>query len=345
MKALELVAPSTFEFGDRPDPVPGPDEVLIAVKATGICGSDIHGMDGSSGRRQMPIIMGHETSGEIVAVGADVDGDQWKVGDRVTPDSTVYCGKCEYCERGEINLCDDRQVLGVSPGTYRRHGAFADYLAVPARILYRIPEGLSYEHAAMTEPLAVALHAVGRVTIKPTDTAVVVGAGMIGLLCIQALRVAGCREIIAVDLADDKLALAQTLGATAGLNPQTCDVVAEVRARTGGQGADVSLEVVGIQPTLHTAIGVLRRGGSCVLVGNLQPRAEVPYQDLVTKELTLYGTCSCAGEYDRALELLASGEVQVSPFISAVVPLAEGEAWFHRLHAGENGLFKVILQP
>lgn len=345
MKALELVAPSTFNFGDKPDPVPAADEVLLAVKACGICGSDVHGMDGSSGRRQMPIIMGHEVAGEIVALGAAVDSTEWRVGDRVTPDSTVYCGKCDFCERGEINLCDDRQVLGVSPGTYRRHGAFADLLAVPARILYRIPDGLADEHAAMTEPLAVALHAVSRAPVRANDTAVVVGAGMIGILCIQALRVAGCREIIAVDLDDNKLALAQTLGATVGLNPKSTNVEAEVLTLTGGRGADVSMEVVGIGATLSTAIGVLRRGGSCVLVGNLQPRAEVAYQDLVTKELSLFGTCSSAGEYDRALELMASGEVQIAPLISAVAPLTEGEAWFHRLHRGEPGVSKVVLKP
>ncbi|MCB1090912.1 MAG: alcohol dehydrogenase catalytic domain-containing protein, partial [Verrucomicrobiae bacterium] len=133
MKALTLTAYHQFEFGDSPDPEIGPEDVLISVKACGICGSDIHGMDGSSGRRQPPIIMGHEAAGEISRVGSAVTN--WQPGDRVTFDSTVYCGKCPACLSGQVNLCPNRNVLGVSCGDYRRHGAFAEFVAVPQHIL------------------------------------------------------------------------------------------------------------------------------------------------------------------------------------------------------------------
>jgi L-iditol 2-dehydrogenase len=158
MKALILKEYKRFAFEDTPDPICGSDEVLIKVAACAICGSDIHGMDGSTGRRIPPVIMGHEASGTIVETGSDVSS--FKKGDRVTFDSTIYCGRCAYCREGKINLCNDRRVLGVSCSEYRQNGAFAEYITVPQRILYPIPDSLSFEHAAMAEPLAIALHAV-----------------------------------------------------------------------------------------------------------------------------------------------------------------------------------------
>src|SRR6266704_643294 len=160
MKALVLKEYKRFVLDDVPAPAPGPEEVLVAVKACGICGSDVHGMDGSTGRRRPPIIMGHEASGVIADVGKDVTA--WKQGDRVTFDSTIYCGECEFCRRGEINLCQNRRVLGVSCEDYRQHGAFAEFVVVPQRILYRLPQGVPFEHASLVEPFAIALHAVKR---------------------------------------------------------------------------------------------------------------------------------------------------------------------------------------
>ena len=158
MKALLLTEYMHLELTDVAEPTVGPQDVLIRVRACGICGSDVHGMDGSTGRRIPPVVMGHEAAGVITEVGREVD--QWKPGDRVTFDSTISCGDCAFCRRGDVNLCDRRQVLGVSCGDYRRHGAFAEYVAVPARILYRLPDTLSFEHAAMIEAVSIAVHAV-----------------------------------------------------------------------------------------------------------------------------------------------------------------------------------------
>jgi len=190
MKALVLKAYKEFTYDDVPAPAAGPGEVLVAVKACGICGSDVHGMDGSTGRRRPPIIMGHEAAGVIAEAGNGVAA--WKTGQSVTFDSTIYCGECEYCRRGQINLCDRRRVLGVSCEDYRQHGAFAEFVTVPQRILYRVPEGLPFEHAALVEPFAIALHAVRRSPPALNDTVVVVGAGMIGLALVQALSHSGC---------------------------------------------------------------------------------------------------------------------------------------------------------
>ena len=190
MKALVLTEYNKFEYLDVPDPVPADGEVLIEVRACGICGSDVHGMDGATGRRRPPIVMGHEAAGVIARLGRGVEG--WKTGERVTFDSTIYCGRCWFCRRGRINLCDNRRVLGVSCEQYRQNGAFAQFVAVPQHILYRLPEGLSFERAAMVEALSIAVHAVERTAIGLNDTAVVVGAGMIGLLVVQVLRSRGC---------------------------------------------------------------------------------------------------------------------------------------------------------
>lgn len=344
MKALLLTAPSKLEFTDMPNPVPADDEVLLRIRACGICGSDIHGWDGSTGRRRPPLIMGHEASGEIVAVGPKVD--RWRKGDRVTFDSTISCGKCHYCRSGQVNLCDNRRVVGVAPAEYRQHGAFAEHVAVPARILYPLPDQLSFTQAAMIEPVSIAIHAIQRTKILPTDTAVVVGAGMIGLFVIQALRWAGAKQIVAVDLAENRLALAKELGATHTLKSDACDVPAEIAKLTEGRGADLAYEVVGVSPTLNLAIATLRRGGSIVLVGNLAPKTDFPLQAVVTRELTLFGSCSSAGEYPLCLELIAKGAIRVEPMISAVAPLSDGVEWFEKLSAKDGSKYmKVILTP
>ncbi len=343
MKALVLEQYKQFRYTTVPDPTIGPDDVLIHIKTCGICGSDIHGMDGSSGRRIPPLIMGHEASGVIESVGANVRG--WQADDRVTFDSTVYCGTCYFCRRGEINLCDNRQVLGVSCGDYRRHGAFAEYLVVPSRILYRLPDSLTFEQGAFVEPVSIAVHALERTPIHLGDSAVVVGSGMIGLLVIQVLRAAGCGQIIAVDLDPTRLAQAVQLGADVGLRADQPDILEAIREHTHGRGADVAFEVVGISPTLKLAVDSVRKGGQVTLVGNLAANVEFPLQAVVTREITLNGSCSSQGEYDVCLDMIARRKINVDALLSAVAPLSEGAEWFDRLYEGEPGLLKVMLQP
>lgn len=343
MKALVLTNYNEFDLQDVPKPQPGPDEVLIRVQAVGICGSDVHGMDGSSGRRIPPIVMGHEASGIIAEVGAQVQG--WAVGDRVTFDSTVYRLDDWYSRRGMYNLSDGREVVGVSTPQFRRNGAFAEYVAVPQHILYAIPDGVSFTQAALVEPVAVALHAVSLTPLQVNDTAVVVGAGMIGLFVVQALKLAGCGQIIAIDIDDDRLALARTLGATHTLRADAPDVPAQVRLLTNGRGADVAMEVVGIGPAVQTAIACVRRGATVTLVGNLSPKVEIPLQAVVTGQLRLQGACAINGEYEAALDLIASGRINVGAILSAEAPLEDGAEWFRRLYAKEKGLIKVVLKP
>jgi L-iditol 2-dehydrogenase len=346
MKALLLTAPSKLEFVDFPEPKPADDEVVVRIRACGICGSDIHGWDGSSGRRNPPLIMGHEASGEIIATGPRVKS--WRAGDRVTFDSMISCGVCRFCREGQTNLCENRRVVGVSPAEYKQHGAFAERLAIPDRILYRLPDALPFERAAMVEPVSIAVHAIRRTTITPQTSAVVVGSGMIGLLVVQALRWAGAKRIIAIDLADNRLELARQLGATHTINSGKTDAAAEVMRLTDGLGAEVSFEVVGYTPTLNLAINVLKRGGACVLVGNLSPKTQdFPMQAVVTKELSLLGSCASTGvDYPLCLDLIARGVISVQPMIEAVAPLSEGATWFEKLSAKDGGKYmKVLLAP
>lgn len=369
MKALVLTAPSEFEYDVQfPTPAAGPGEVLVNVKACGICGSDIHGMDGRSGRRQPPIVMGHEAAGEIVAVGEGVA--DWKVGERVTFDSTEYCGECEECRAGFVNLCTKRKVLGVSPGEYRRHGCFAEKIALPTRILYRIPDDLPYEEAAFAEPVSIALHAVnlaegievGEAFAPHCDgceggcdnegesealggTAVVVGAGLIGLLVIQALLARGWDRVIAVDLDEKRLELAKKLGAESAFNAKQENLWQQIREICGGDGADATFEVVGAGAPLDLAIRCARKGGQVILVGNLQPNTPFPLQEVVTRQLTIRGSCSCAGEYPEAIRRIQDGSINVKPLMSAVAKLEDGAGWFQRLYDNKEGLLKVVLTP
>jgi L-iditol 2-dehydrogenase len=343
MRALLLSEYRKLSVVEMPTPEIGDDDVLVRVRACGVCGSDIHGYDGSTGRRIPPLVMGHEAAGVIERVGPAVHG--FTAGDRVAFDSTVSCGACNFCRAGQVNLCDGRMVLGVSCGTYRRHGAFAEYVAVPSRILYRLPDNLPFERAALTEAVSIAVHAVSRHAPSPGDTVAVVGAGMIGVLIIQVLKAKGSRNILAVDIEPQKLSLAQRLGATHTLNPRDCDVPAAIHGLTGGRGADVAFEVVGQGDTVATAVHSVRKGGTVVLVGNLSPKVELPLQEVVTREISVLGSCGSSGEIPECLDLLARGIVDVDPIISLTAPLDDGPELFARLYNGDRSLMKVIIQP
>ncbi len=343
MKAMLLCDYKQLEIKEMPEPEVGPHDILIAVRACGICGSDVHGYDGSTGRRVPPVIMGHEAAGVITRIGSQVS--RFQVNERVTFDSTVSCGACFHCSRGEINLCDNRKVLGVSCDEYRQHGAFAEYVVVPENIVYALPDSFPFEHAAMIEAVSIAVHAANRTPVSLGDSCIVVGTGMIGLLVIQTMKLAGCSTVIAVDIDPGKLELALKLGATASINAAQEDVAVKVKELTSGRGADVALEVVWATKTIQSAIESVRKGGHVTLVGNLAPQIDLPLQSIVTRELTLHGSCASRGEYPQCIELMDRGDILVEPLISLKAPLEDGPALFERLYNAEPGLMKVILQP
>jgi L-iditol 2-dehydrogenase len=287
--------------------------------------------------------MGHEAAGTVESAGSDVRG--FAAGDRVTFDSTVYCGACPFCASGDVNLCDNRQVIGVSCGDYRRHGAFAEFVVVPQRILYPLPASISFAEAAMLEAVSVALHAVRVSEAKGGETALVIGAGMIGLLTLQAARAAGCAQVFVSDVDATRLSLANQVGADRTLHASGGELLTEIHKLTGGRGVDIVYEAVGRNETVASAIDCARKGGTVTLVGNITPEVKLPLQKVVSRQIRLQGSCASSGEYPQAIELIASGKIQVQPLITAVASLEEGPRWFERLHAREPNLMKVILSP
>jgi L-iditol 2-dehydrogenase len=343
MKALVLEEYNKLVYKDVPEPVIKSTEVLVRVKACGICGSDVHGIDGSTGRRIPPIIMGHEASGIIEKTGNDVS--QWQNGDRVTFDSTIYPLNDWYTLKGMYNLSKDRKVLGVSPGEYRQHGAFAEYVAIPEHILYKLPDKVDFVQAAMVEPVAVACHAIELTKISVQDSVAIIGAGMIGLFLVQVLSHSEVGQIIAIDIDDQKLNLARQFGAHLTLNPAKQDVPGEVYKVTENRGADVAFEAVGSSESLNLSIDSVRKGGSVTLIGNLASVVQFPLQSVVTRQIRVQGSCAIAGEYPMVLKMMQKGLIDVAPMLSATAPLSEGASWFKRLYDKEPGLYKIVLIP
>jgi len=343
MKALLYKGPRAFHFTDVPDPEPGPRDVLVRVKACGICGSDVHGATGETGRRLPPLIMGHEAAGIVEDVGAEVSSCQ--VGERVCFDSTVYCNECAACRQGLYNRCDKRQVLGVSTPDFKRQGAMAEYVAVPEWIVEPLPESMTFMQAALLEPVSIAAHAANRAAFDREETVAVMGAGTIGLLVLQTARLKGGTPVISIDIDDWRLQVATELGADLTLNPVQCDVVEEVRAEMKADGVDVSFEVVGLEETFQNTMAMTRTGGQLVAIGNVRKLVEINLQKLVSRELTFRGSYASAGEFGLSVELVASGQVNVEPLISDVMPLSEGARAFERLHKADENLIKIVLEP
>ena len=343
MKALVLEEYMKLNYTDVPQPEINEDEVLVKVKAIGICGSDVHGIDGSTGRRIPPMIMGHEASGIIEKIGNSVTG--WQRGDRVTFDSTIYKVNDWYTQNGMYNLSDGRMVLGVSCNEFKRDGAYADYVAIPQHILYRLPDNVSFTEAALVEPAAVALHSIEITAFRPDSTAVVVGAGMVGSFVVQLLKIKGCKNVIAIDLDEHRLQLARKLGADLTYTPDDPNLSANILSLTGNRGADIAFEVVGIGSTIKLAIALLRKGGTLTVLGNLSPVIDLPLQAIVTRQIRIQGSCAINGEYPMILALISDGKLDMKAILSAEAPLSEGPVWFDRLYKKEKGLMKVVLKP
>jgi len=344
MKALLMEEYKKLSFTDVPDPViSDPQDILVKVKAAAICGSDVHGFDGSTGRRRPPIIMGHEAAGEVAAIGDAVK--KFKTGDRITFDSTIYCGDCFFCRSGRVNLCDDRKVIGVSCAEFRRHGAFAEYVVVPERVCYHLPEGLSWEEAAVTEPAAVASHAFRITPVHLNESVAVVGSGLIGLLLLDVLKASVSGKIIVLDTDPSRREAALLRGVDAAFDPEESELNKKILDLTGSRGIDRTFEAVGATSPLQTAISITRKGGSVTLIGNISPTVELPLQSIVSREISLFGSCAISGEYSIVLDLMGRKKLNAVSLISKTAPLNEGQIWFEKLYKREEKLLKVVLIP
>jgi L-iditol 2-dehydrogenase len=338
VRALVFVEPGEMAVMERPDRRPGSGEVLVAVRAAGICGSDVHGYLGLTGRRQPGLVMGHEVAGEILELGDAVQ--DVRIGDRVVLRSILACGRCGPCLRGQPNVCDNRQGLGM-----QFDGAYAERMVVPATLAVRLPDAVSYDQAALVEPLAVALHAVAITSLEASDHVVIVGAGPIGLLTLLAVRLRGVASVAITDRSPHRLSVARSLGADLVVDVGTTDPVDAILEATGGRGADVVFEAVGVTATVGQSLAVARTGGQVTWIGNSAPTVELPMQTMVTRELTLRGSYAFVDEFDQAIELLATGRIDVRPLIELTAPLDDAPSLFRRLGDGSLDAVKVVLVP
>ncbi len=339
MQALMFTAPRTLELQTLPLPeIQQPDDVLLRVRAAGICGSDLHGYTGQSGRRTPPLIMGHEVVGEVVATGQRVT--DLPPGTRVAVYPLASCGTCPACQSGQPNRCPTRRLMGMdAPGGY------ADYVLWPAANLHPLPDTLSDAAGSLAEPLAVALHAAARAPLQPGDPVFVAGAGPIGLLLTAVLRQRGAAPILVSDLSDERLAAARTLGAHITINPREQELEATVRQHTDGQGVAAAWEAVGTSATVQQATAATRDGGTIVWVGNNQRIVEVDMQRIVTRELTLIGTYGMTRtDFQHALHFLSANHLDPTALITHHASLSEGPTLFPHLLATPS-LIKCIFTP
>jgi len=348
MKAImKTEARPGIQVGEIPVPTISPDEVLIRVKAVGICGSDVHIYEWTPGfehlAKYMPIVIGHEFSGELAEVGSLVTG--FRPGERVTSETGRTCGRCIYCLTGKPSLCDQR--LGLGRIGIEKRGAMAEYVVSHGSLLHRIPEGVSFEEAAMSEPTAVALNALEQTQIFPGDPVVVLGAGPIALTLAQGAKAAGASPVVVTGLRQDRdrLALAKTLGADEVINVGKEDPVAKVKDLTNGLGAATIFEVSGSSRAFNQGLEMLRKGGDLVAVGIYPEKVSFDVTRKLVREMKsirgVFGGSRLG--WSRSLALMSSGQIRLAPLITHRLRLEQAEEGFSACVAKEA--MKVIFFP
>ncbi len=337
MKAIVKYAyeDGAVEVRDVPEPAIDSSQVLLEVKAVGVCGSDVHmWRDQQSWETVLPLVLGHEFSGVVAEVGADVTG--WKVGDRVACETAAQvCGRCVYCMGGDYNLCPERLGYGALID-----GSMTNYVAARPQILHRMPEGLSFEYAALTEPVCVAMNAlVEKTTIKPGDLTVIQGPGPIGIMALQVARLRGAGPIVVLgtDVDEHRLEVASELGADYTLNIQRQDPVALVQQLGDGFGADLVVDCTGVSAALQQSMALVRPNGRITKIGWGPQPLNFNLDPLVQKAATLQGSFSHTFKtWERVIQLMAGGKLNLDPVIGGVYGLDEWEIAFAKMEEGEN---------
>ena len=338
MKALVYHGPENLQWEEIADVSPKQGEVLIKVKAVGICGSDVHGYLGITGRRIPPMVMGHEFAGIVAAVGEGVTSV--KTGERVAPYPVVFCGECEFCKQGNVHICLNKTALGV----LECNGAMAEYISVPAKLVFKLSDDVSYAVGSMMEPMAVAYRGVNNAGDLCGKNVLIVGAGTIGLLALAIVKMRNPAKIFVSDLSDSRLAVASQMGADFVINPESSEPSAIVKEETAGMGVDIAFEAVGATPTVQQAMAALKIGGTAVWIGNSAKMIQVNMQEIVTRELRVVGTFLYTfKEFGEVVDLLNSGKINVEPMISLQTPMENGPALFARLAKDAGPLIKVVL--
>lgn len=338
MKALFYPAWHQLEISDQPKPQPREGEVLLAVDACGICGSELETFKNRSPRRQPPLIMGHEFCGTVAAVGAGVP--DWQPGQQVVSHSLVSCGDCHACRRGNAHLCGQRQIFGM-----HRPGAFAEFVSVPASTLVPWPPSLPAPAAALAEPLANGIHVASLVRACHPQVACIIGAGPIGLMCQQAIQALLGTSSIVVDLVPERLAVAQRLGAALTLDGRHEDVAATVRNFTAGEGVDVVVDAAGSARTKQLALALVRPGGTVVWIGLHENAIAFDSYQVTLSEIAIFGSYAATmAEQQQAVTLMADGRVDVTSWVQSF-PLDHGVAAFEAMLDAQGANIKAVLLP
>ena len=336
MKQVELYAPDEIRLLEVPIPQPGPGELRIAVAEVGICGSDLHAYHGKHPFIELPVVPGHEFAGAVDAVGEGVT--DFAPGDRVTVEPSLVCGECYNCRHGRYNICSNLRVIGC-----QTTGAMGEYIVVPAEKTLRLPDGVSWVQGALAEPLAVGVRAARRAEFEPGANVLILGAGTIGLMTLQAAKAMDAGTVMVSELLQERLTLAERLGADVLVNPSEVDLLDAVTETFGERRADVILECVGVGATVRDAISVARKGTRIVIAGVFEEDVSVSMGLVQDHELELIGTLMYLDDdFPAALRLLAKGKVQAEPLVSHRFPLEKAADAFE-VADKRNGALKVLI--
>lgn len=338
MRAAYVVEAGKVEIKEVDVPALKDDEVLIKVKTVGVCGSDLHLFKGTHAFRKPPAVLGHEVAGDVVEIGKNVT--KFKIGDRVTVEPHLGCGQCEFCKKELVNLCTSKKA----PGTPSWIGTFVEYFNAPEKTVYKIEDEISYEMGTLIEPLAVAVHAIDRITVPEKDTLVILGSGTIGLMTLVAAREAGYQNIICTDTQEFNLEMALKQGAVLALNPLKEDVVAKVKEFTGGRGADVALIAADAKVIVDQASAMVRKRGEIGIVAMITEKIPVYTYSFVFNEQTIFGAMTYeTKDFAKAADMINKG-LDLSDFLTQKLPLEKSQEALDILSEKKGNVVKVIVE-
>ena len=337
MKAVLLTAPFTLDIRKMDKPKPKFNEVLIKVRATGVCGSDLHAYRGTHPFRNPPVVLGHELAGEVEQIGTEVK--MIRVGEAVTVEPWKHCGRCPYCFEGKYNLCTGKQAMGTTAW----QGSFAEYVVAPEDVVHKLPQGVSYQEGALVEPLAVGVHTVREARVRLGESVVVLGAGSIGLGILACLRVVGATKLIITDIENFNLKLAAQFGATETVNVKERSVQEVVDKVTGGEGVDIAVIAAGEKSLVNEASKIAKKSGRVVVPAIFEESPEVDMFKVVYGEQNIQGSWAYNGkDFNIAIDLLALGKVDLKPLISRHFPLNEAKKVFDILDKRSEKVIKIL---
>ena len=337
-----LVTPGTMKIQDAPMPEPKDDEVLLKVEYVGICGSDIHGFE--SGPFIPPkypnqkIGLGHECGGTVVSVGSKVK--KIKVGDRVNIEPGIPCGKCKFCLSGHYNICPDVDFLATQPN-YR--GALTNYITHPETLTYKLPDNMDTMEGALVEPAAVGMHAAMEADVKPGKKIVILGAGCIGLMTLQACRVMGATEIVVVDMIEKRLNMAKKLGAMETINGGKEDTVARAKEILGELGADIVFETAGARATAAQTTKLVMRGGRIMIVGTVPGDTPVNFLS-INREVKIQTVFRYANNYPMTIEAISSGRFDVKSMVTDIYDYKDVQRAFEESLSRKSEIIKGVIK-